>query len=185
VRRLSALTITAGDTRVNADDPDRPARTASLTTRPSDESTFVVRKSVRRIWSRWLNRPAASSDPNGPTPAARMPMKAAMIRMNAPIAYMPPRAVRYQLTCGAALRAIVWIAPWVAVLGVPPGVNVGVAAIARRVTRWTYPVHKTTGSPKPITRSAPGNTQSGSPMTIVAALARIATATNAAAESPV
>src|SRR4029078_1057358 len=50
VRRLSALTSTAGDTRVNADDPDSPARTASLTTRPSDESTFVVRKSGARNW---------------------------------------------------------------------------------------------------------------------------------------
>ena len=31
--------------------------------------------------------------------------------MNAPNAYMPPRAVRYQLTCGAALSAIVAIVP--------------------------------------------------------------------------
>ena len=49
---------------------------------------------------------------------------------------MPPRAVRYQLTCGAALSAIVAIVPCV-VVGVPPGVNVGVAVIARRVTRCT------------------------------------------------
>ena len=33
--------------------------------------------------------------------------------MNAPNAYSPPRAVRYQLTCGAALSAIVAIVPCV------------------------------------------------------------------------
>ena len=41
----------AGAMSVNADDPVSPARTASLTTRPSVESTFVVLKSVRMIGS--------------------------------------------------------------------------------------------------------------------------------------
>ena len=53
----SVDTICAGCTSVNADDPERPARTASLTTRPSVESTFVVRKSVSRIESRLIQTP--------------------------------------------------------------------------------------------------------------------------------
>src|SRR6185437_6568523 len=164
-------------TSVNADDPESPARTASLTTRPSEESTFAVRKSVSRMESCRLRRPEASSDPNGPTPSARSPMNTAMAATNAPNAYMPPRAVRYQLTLGAALSAIVAMVPC-AVAGVPPGVKVGVAVRARRVTCCTYPVQSTTGSPSAITMSEPGNTQAGSPMATIAALAMMATTTS-------
>jgi hypothetical protein len=52
--RASALTMVAGGTIVIAADPDSPARTASLTTRPSVLSTFVVRKSVMSRGSRAL-----------------------------------------------------------------------------------------------------------------------------------
>jgi hypothetical protein len=113
-------------------------------------------------------------------PNARSAMNTAIPAVNAPNAYIPPRAVRYQLTCGAALRAMFAIVPCV-VDGVPPGVYVGVAVIARRVTRWTYPVPRITGSPSAITMSAPGNTQSGRPMPTIAAFATIATMTNAVA----
>ena len=135
--RLSALTIAAGDTSVNADDPASPARTASLTTRPSVESTFVVLKSVSRIGSRWLNRPAASSDPNGPMPNARMPMKPRddrderAERVHAAARGAVPAHMRRGLERHRRDRAVS------VVVGVPPGVNVGVAVMARRVTRCT------------------------------------------------
>ena len=135
--RTIAATIVVGGTKVNADDPASPARTASLTTRPSAESTLVVRKSVMMIGSARASLPAASSDPNGPMPEARSPMKVAIITANTPSAYMPPRAVRYQLIFGADLSAIVAIRPCACVLGVPPGVKVGVAETARRATRCT------------------------------------------------
>ena len=63
-------------------------------------------------------------------------MNAAMSTMNVPKAYIPPRAVRYHDTCGAALKAMVAIVPWTSD-GVPPGVNVGVCVNARSVTRCT------------------------------------------------
>jgi len=59
-----------------------------------------------------------------------------------------------------------------------PGVSVGVCVMARRVSRCTNAVKRITGSPSAITMSAPGNTQSGSPMPTIAARARTATATN-------
>ena len=124
------------DISESTDDCDRPARTASLTTRPSDVSALVTRKSVMSSGSFDLSLPDATRLPNGPTPIARRLMNAAMISTNTPSAYVPPLAVRYQLTCGAALSAIVAIVPCTA-LGVPPGVNVGVAVTARRVTRCT------------------------------------------------
>ena len=135
--RPSAAAIVAGDIRVNADEPASPARTASLTTRPSVESTLVVRKSVRRIGSCLPSFPAANNEPNGPIPSARNPMNRAISTVNVPSAYMPPRAVWCQLIFGAALSAIVAIVPCAVVDGLPPGVKVGVIVIARRVTRWT------------------------------------------------
>ena len=177
----SAAVTEAGETSVNAEEPDKPARTASLTTRPSVESTLLVRKSVRMMGSRALSFPAARSEPKGPTPKARIVMNTAMSVTKTPSAHAPPRAVRFQLTLGAAFSAMVAIVPCAAVLGVPPGVNVGVAVIARRVTRCTYPVQSTTGRPSAITTSEPGNTHSGRPMPTIAALASTATATNAAA----
>ena len=179
--RSSAAPISAGESSVNTRESPSPARTASPTTRPSAESPLLTLKSVMMMRSRPVSAPVAISDPNGPMPNARMPMNAAIITMNAPSAYIPPRAVRYQLIFGAALSAIVAIVPCAAVPGLPPGVNVGVAMAARRATRCTYPVQRITGSPSAITISEPGNTQSGSPMPTIAAFARIATATNAAA----
>ena len=55
-------------------------------------------------------------------------MNTAISATNAPSAHTPPRAVRFQLIFGAALSAIVAIVPCAVVLGVPPGVNVGVAS---------------------------------------------------------
>src|SRR5574338_773066 len=52
---------------------------------------------------------------------------------------------------------------------VPPGVNVGVAMYDRDATRWTHAVNPMMGSPASITPTAPGSTQSGRPMTTVAA----------------
>ena len=101
-------------TSVNADDPESPARTASLTTRPSVESTFVVRKSVSRIGSRSIQSTRTRAAIRTVRRRARAsPMNTRDDAMNAPNAYMPPRAVRYQLTCGAALSAIVAIVPCV------------------------------------------------------------------------
>ena len=95
---------------------------------------------------------------------------------------MPPRIVRRHETCGLALIASVAIVPCSAASdGVPPGVKVGVAAAMRCETYWVYPVTRITGSPSAMTASAPGKTQSGSPIAMIAARARIATARNAAA----
>jgi hypothetical protein len=176
----SADATSAGESIVNTRESPSPARTASLTTRPSAESPLVAVKSAMTILLFAASSPLAMSDPNGPTPSARMPMNAAIIATNAPSAYIPPRAARYQLTCGAAFRAIVAIVPCTT-LGVPPGVNVGVAVAARRTTRCTYPVHRTTGRPSAMTTREPGKTQSGRPIPTIAALATIATTTNAAA----
>ena len=102
--------------------------------------------------------------------------------MNALTAMIPPRAVRFQETWGIALMAIVAIVPCPAASArVPPGVNVGVAAAARRATNWVYAVKSTSGSPSAMTTSAPGKTQSGRPIAMMAARARMATATNAPA----
>jgi hypothetical protein len=118
--RSSAPAIVDGGTRVNAEDPDSPARTASLTTRPSVESAFVVLKSVMRIGSRLLSCPAARSEPKRPIPAARRPHEHRDHRDERAERVHASRAVRYQLTCGAALSAIVAMVPCV-VAGDPPG----------------------------------------------------------------
>ena len=65
--------------------------------------------------------------------------------------------------------------------GVPPGVTVGDVVSARRMTCCVYAVKRITGSPSAMTMSAPGKTQSGSPIPMIAARATIATMTNAAA----
>src|SRR5688500_9644996 len=103
-----------------------------------------------------------------------------MSATNAPTANTPPIQVRRQLTCGLAFIASVAIVPWFAD-GVPPGVYVGVCVTRRRVVRCTYAVNRITGRPSAITTSAPGYTQSGSPIATIAAFASTATNTNAAA----
>ena len=164
----------------NTGDCVSPVRTAKATTRASDVSPLVTEKSVMRIGSFAFRAPVPSSVAAGPMPNTRIIMNTAMSAMNDPSAYMPPRAVLYQLTCGAALSAMVAIVPCTSD-GVPPGVYVGVCVMARRITRCTYPVQRMTGRPSAITTSEPGNTQSGSPIPTIAAFASTATTTNAAA----
>ena len=64
----------------------------------------------------------------------------------------------------------------------PPGVTIGIvrAWCAPRCTKY---VKRIAGNPSAMTTTAPGNTQSGRPMAMIAARATIVTATNAAAQN--
>src|SRR5262245_43296909 len=93
---------------------------------------------------------------------------------------MPPIAVRRHETCGLALMAIVASVP-VVTRGVPPGVIVGDVVTARRAMYCVYAVKRMTGKPRPITTSAPGKTQSGSPKPAIAAFGAVATTMHATA----
>src|SRR5690606_3221855 len=113
----------------------------------------------------------------GPIPSDRSVMNRVTSTTNVPMAYTPPRAVRRKETWGWALSAMVAMVPDGAFGTMePPGVSVGVAVTAWRATRLTYAVARIAGSPSSITSTAPGKTQSGSPIPTTAALARIATA---------
>ena len=105
-------------------------------------------------------------------------MNPSTITMKAATAATPPIVVRRQLTHGLALTAICVIVDRTA--GVPPGVMADIVR-AWRVPCCTNAVNKIIGSPRAITPSAPGKTQSGSPITMVAARATSATPTNASA----
>ena len=148
-------------------------RSASVTTPPRLVSEAGLLKSLTRMGSVCLSVPAASSEPDGPTPSARRTIHTPTISVKTPTDQAPPNAVRRHVIHGLALSAICAMVPCVAML--PPGVSV--VCIRASFAWWcTRPVNRITGSPSAITMSDPGNTQSGSPMTMIAARLRIATA---------
>ena len=160
---------------------ERLVRTASAIVTPSDESAPGASKAATSTLSLALSLPDAISDPAGPMPSARSSMYPPVSSTSALTARMPPRTVRFHETCGLALMASVAMVPRPrASEGVPFGVYVGVAVAARRVTYCAYAVNSTIGSPSAMTTSAAGNTQSGRPIAMMAARARIATPRNAA-----
>ena len=158
----------------------RSVRSASAAVAPSVESVAGLRKSATTIVSSAPNVPRPCRDPKGPMPIARITMKVSTSAAKLPTAIPPPSQARRQETCGLAFIANVAKVPCSAVL--PPGVNCGVAVKVRCTTRWTYQVVRITGSPASITPSEPGKTQSGSPITSVAAHAVSATSAVAVAQ---
>ena len=73
-------------------------------------------------------------------------------------------AVAAELSATVVLYSGQWQTLTVVMFQALEGGGAGVAAIARRVTRCTYPVQRITGRPSAMTTNEPGNTQSGSPM---------------------
>ena len=152
----------------------RSVRSASATVGPSAESPAGDRKSATITVSCAPKAPLPRSDAAGPMPNARLTMNPTTSTANAPTAKPPPIQVRRHDTWGLALSARVASVPWAR--HASAGRGCGVVANARYAVRWTKAVIPMTGSPASITPSEPGNTQSGRPMTSVAAQAVTPTA---------
>src|SRR6185437_12187501 len=149
---------------------------------PNDVSAPAASNAATSTLSLGASLPAAKREPAGPTPSMRSSMYRATTAANTLTAIIPPRIVRFHETWGLARTASVAIVPRTLPSdGVPPGVNVGVAVAMRWETYCVYAVNRMTGSPSAMTASAPGNTQSGSPIAMIAARATSATPRNAAA----
>ena len=182
INRSASMVARRGNTRKSVD-CDRSARSASVTVSPSVESLAGLAKSTRMIWSPAPSFPAPSSDPAGPMPNARSTIQPTTSTTKAPTATAPPIHVRFHDTWGLALSAIVCSVPDGAA-DVPPGVKAGVAVYERCATRCTHAVNAMIGSPASITPNDPGSTQSGSPITVVAAHAVRAISALATAHNP-
>ena len=152
MRRSAALTR-VGCTTLTTCDWLRSVRKAEVTTAPSELSFAGLRKSPTRIDSRSLIRPAATSEPAGPIPIARITSQPIVSTPNTPSAPTPPIAVRRQVNTRRA-----------------PLIPGGRPLVAARC--WTAPVISTIGSPSAITIAAPGSTQSGTPIVCTSSAAK-------------
>src|SRR5689334_6371864 len=94
---------------------------------------------------------------------------------------LPPTHVCRHERCGLALSAIVAIVPC---CGAAPMLDGCERMNARRAVCCAYAVNRITGNPASITPTAPGNTQPGSPITVVAAHAVTTTTALMSAHRP-
>ena len=168
--RSSAAAASEGDISEVTEPSERAVRTASPATRASDESATDAAKSATTRRADCFSFPFASNEPSGPMPAARSPRKAAVPSPNAPAARAPMRAVRCQLTYGAACTASPAIVPVA-----NPGERTAI-----RADRRMKPVPITIGRPASAIAIAPGSPHSGRPMMRSAANAVPTIATAAA-----